>query len=58
MDAFDHHEFAKIKTKAETFYKSIIKTRCPALGMDVHFSSDGFHHLQYDGTRTERTKAV
>ena len=56
MEVFDQQEFAKIKARAETFYKSVVKVRCPALGTDVHFSSDGFHHLQYDGTRTPRTK--
>ncbi|MFA4954341.1 MAG: hypothetical protein WC641_03450 [Patescibacteria group bacterium] len=58
MDVFNHYEFAKIKAKAESLYKSVVKVHCPALGMDVHFSSDGFHHLQYDGTRAERTKLV
>jgi len=58
MSEFDHAEFSKIKIRAETFYHSIIKVRCPALIADVHFSSDGFHHLQYDGTRAERTKLV
>lgn len=58
MEAFDHHEFAKIKAKAETLYKTVVKVRCPALAADVHFSSDGFHHLQFNGVRVERLKTV
>lgn len=26
--------------------------------MEVHFNSDGFHHLRYDGHRSERNKKV
>ncbi len=58
MSNSDLFEFKKIFAKAEKFYKSVIKVHCPALNQMVHFSSDGFHHLQFDGTRTERTKVV
>lgn len=58
MSELNLEEFAKIKSKAEIFYKSIGCVRCPALKADVYFTSDGFHHLQFDGTRAERTKIV
>jgi len=58
MEIFDYREFANIKAKAEVFFQSIVKMRCPALVADVHFSSDGFHHLKFNGVRVERTKAV
>ena len=43
------------KVKAETFYKSIPKVRCPYFGTDIVFNSDGFHHLQFSAER-ERPK--
>ncbi|MFH1973725.1 MAG: hypothetical protein ABIK13_03955 [Patescibacteria group bacterium] len=58
MDVFNPHEFARVKAKAEALYKTIVKAFCPALKSDVHFSSDGFHHLRFNGARAERTKAV
>ncbi len=58
MDDHSHEEFTRVKDKAELFYKSLGKMQCPALAADVHFSSDGFHHLRFDGTRAERSKAV
>lgn len=30
----------------------------PALKAEVYFNSDGFHHLRYDGHRSERSKKV
>lgn len=58
MKNFDPIEFQKVFTRAEAFYKSLVKIYCPALGQDVHFTSDGFHHLQFDGTRSERNKST
>ena len=58
MDGFDHQEFFKIRDKADAFYKNLGKIRCRALEADVHFTSDGFHHLRFDGTRAERAKNV
>lgn len=58
MSDISLEEFTKIKSKADIFYKSVGCVRCPALDANVHFTSDGFHHLQFDGTRAERTKIV
>jgi hypothetical protein len=54
---FNHKNFLILKTEAETFYRSTVKIKCPALKADVHFTSDGFHHLRYDNTRAERSKS-
>lgn len=53
---FNHNDVHILKTEAESFYRSIVKIKCPALKADVHFTSDGFHHLRYDNTRAERSK--
>lgn len=58
MTKADLQNFAKAKKEAEALYFSVEKLRCPALQEDIYFSSDGFHHLQFDGTRSERTKTV
>ncbi|MFA5945966.1 MAG: hypothetical protein WC802_03605 [Patescibacteria group bacterium] len=58
MEVFDKTEFQRIRRQAEAFYKSVGKVFCPALNSTVHFSSDGFHHLQFDGSRAERAKSV
>jgi hypothetical protein len=58
MKTTDANEFSKIKAKAAKFYDSVVRVYCPALKADVNFSSDGFHHLRYDGTRAERSKTI
>ena len=45
----------KEKTKAETYYQSIKKVRCPYFGAEITFNSEGFHHLQFSAER-ERPK--
>ncbi len=47
--------YRREKEKAEAFYKSIGKVRCPYFGLDIVFNSDGFHHLQFSAER-ERSK--
>jgi hypothetical protein len=51
-------EFEKLKEKIELSYKGVGKIICPALKSEVVFNSDGFHHLRYDGHRSERDKRV
>lgn len=53
---FDLEKFRKLRDKIESEYKKIIRIHSPALKSDVVFNSDGFHHLRYDNTRTERSK--
>lgn len=48
--------FKKLKGEAKAYYDSIGEAFCPAFNAQVHFTSDGFHHLRYDSKRRERTK--
>lgn len=56
MENFSLEEFVKIKEQSEKIYKEVGVLSCPALSADVHFTSEGFHHLQFDGSRSERPK--
>ena len=58
MGNLQRKEFSKIKAQAEAFYLSVETVYCPALQAEIHFSSEGFRHFQYDGKRVERTKNV
>lgn len=51
-------EFSRIKAQADKVYRSVVRAKCPALNAEVNFSSDGFHHLQYNSSRVERSKEV
>lgn len=53
---FDKEKFEDLKSKMAAFYQGLQPLRCQALDEIVHFTSDGFHHLRFDGTRAERTK--
>lgn len=54
----DIENFEKHKELAETFYKQVGKTYCPALKADVHFNAKGFHHLRYNNPGSERDKQI
>ena len=54
MEGSDSQEFKQIKEHAEKFYKQVKNVKCPALKSDVNFTSDGFHHLRYDNSRSAR----
>ncbi|MEK7550088.1 MAG: hypothetical protein AAB519_03870 [Patescibacteria group bacterium] len=44
------------KSNADAYYKKIGRIRCPALNNEyVHFTSEGFHHLQFS-SGNERSK--
>ncbi|MDD5252243.1 MAG: hypothetical protein PHT12_06500 [Patescibacteria group bacterium] len=58
LDVNDREKFKAYKEQRETFYKTIGKVFCPVLKCDVHFTADGFHHLQFDGSRCERSKVA
>lgn len=49
--------FNQLRLDAENIYRKVGKLYCPALKSNVHFNSDGFHHLRYDQSRSERSKA-
>lgn len=42
--------------KAETLYKDVKFVLCPYFKKNVTFNSDGFHHLRYNGSGSEREK--
>lgn len=42
--------------KAETLYKDVKSVFCPYFKKNVTFNSDGFHHLRYNGSGSEREK--
>lgn len=40
--------YQTVKKNAEAYYKKVGRVRCPALNQEfVHFTSEGFHHLQF-----------
>jgi len=49
-------DFRKLKEKTKSDYDSVVSIYCNALKSDVVFNSDGWHHLRYDFTRSERSK--
>ncbi|OGH65267.1 MAG: hypothetical protein A3J66_03880 [Candidatus Magasanikbacteria bacterium RIFCSPHIGHO2_02_FULL_47_14] len=53
-----YEDFESLKILTETEYKKIKSVYCPALKNSVAFNSEGFHHLRYDGSRSERSKTV
>jgi hypothetical protein len=53
----DISNYEKIRQDAENFYKKIGCLRCPALNNEyVFFTSEGFNHLMYKGSRKERSR--
>lgn len=52
----EFEKFEALRKKSAEYYSALKPVKCPALGEDVHFTSDGFHHLRYDGSRCERSK--
>ena len=49
-------DYKQIKNDAEVYFKSIGSILCPAIQERIYFNSDGFHHLRYDNSRSERSK--
>lgn len=50
--------FEQLKKASENKYRDIKSLFCPALGSMVVFNADGFHHLRYYNSRSERPKRV
>lgn len=55
---FDLEKFNKLKEQIKLEYEKIGSIYCPALKSRVVFNSEGFHHLRYDGSFSERSKKV
>jgi hypothetical protein len=58
MEGVKLESINKLKVETEEKYKKIGKLFCPALKSEIFFNSDGFHHLRYDGHRSERSVVV
>ncbi len=48
--------YKKILTETEVRYKSIGSVVCPYFQKSISFNSDGFHHLRYKASGSEREK--
>jgi len=55
-EQFDPIRFEKLKQNTKEFYQNLKPIKSPALGEDVNFTADGFHHLMFDNNRSERSK--
>ncbi len=49
-------DYLKIRESAHKLYAGFGKVYCPALGADIHFTSEGFNHLIYERAKKERDK--
>ena len=57
MEEITKQKLEGMKQARRQFYKELKPVRCPALeNQQVHFTSDGFHHLIYDSNRSKRKK--
>lgn len=50
--------FRALRAKADTYYRNLKPVHCPYLKGQVKFTADGWHHLRYDGSRSERPKVI
>ena len=50
-------QFHELMERARLFYQGLGEIFCPALKSKIKFNSAGFHHLRYDNSRAERSKA-
>lgn len=48
--------YLEIRKAAQELYAGFKKVYCPALGGEVHFTSEGFNHLIYERAKKERDK--
>src|SRR3989344_140654 len=52
----DLQGYNRIKFEAQQFYSSIGHVRSPALNQDIHFNSEGFNHIIFKNSRSERER--
>ena len=55
---FDLEQFNELKKSVETEYKKIGSIYNPALRAKIFFNPDGWHHLRYNHSRSERSKSA
>lgn len=52
----EEHKLEKVKQDARLFYNQINKVRCPYLGKDISFNSEGFEHLLFKSWNRGRSR--
>jgi hypothetical protein len=50
------NDYVDIRKTTQELYTSFKKVYCPALGNDIHFTSEGFNHIIYERAKKERDK--
>ena len=53
----DLSNYEKLREDSRKFYSSIKGINCPALNSYVHFNAEGFNHIIFKGSRSEREKS-
>ena len=52
----DLSNYHKLREDAQKFYHSIGRVMSPALHQHIHFTAEGFNHLIFKGSRSERER--
>lgn len=52
----DLSNYEKLRGDAQNFYNSIRKVFSPALNQEICFSAEGFNHIIFKGSRSERER--
>lgn len=52
----DLSNYEKLREDSQKFYNSIGKVFSPALSCEISFSAEGFNHIIFKGSRSEREK--
>ena len=53
----DLSNYEKLKGDATKFYNAVGKIFSPALDREIHFNAEGFNHIIFKGSRSEREKS-
>ena len=53
----DLSNYEKLRADAQKFYAGIGKIFSPAFNQDIYFNAEGFNHIIFKGSRSEREKS-
>ncbi len=53
----DYSNYEKLKSDSQSFYNNIGKVFSPALNQEIYFNSEGFNHIIFKGSRSERERS-
>ena len=53
----DLSNYEKLREDSQKFYNSVSKIFSPALSQEICFSAEGFNHIIFKGSRSEREKS-